>query len=349
MFTLKFTTGIRPTERNMQLARAAQIYYHQGAYSDEKLEDKKPVEQAEQKKPEQKKPAEAVEKKPVEQAEQKKPVDQKKPVEQAEQKKPVDQKKPEVKAEQKPVADKKPAEKPEQKKPEVKAEQKSESKAEQKPVEQKPEVKAEQKPVDKSAEKPVEPVVEVIDRDGNIVAMLPGVPEEAPKAARTTAAFDINNFVKPAEQKASTNSTKLNHAKSIDEVYTFIRNTGVPAPFDPMPGYSAAEKTRVLKGYANFNGTHPGMDILQLNTLIMVFNSPDLARKMINCGLDPKQVLGVKRFNEVPANKYDNNNAYDFAFEYTLSKKKKLVLLVNSIPTYDEKQGWMSGYNISVR
>ena len=40
MFTLKFTTGIRPTERNMQLARAAQIYYHQGAYSDDKPEQK---------------------------------------------------------------------------------------------------------------------------------------------------------------------------------------------------------------------------------------------------------------------------------------------------------------------
>ena len=291
---------IKPTKRNLELARAAQIYYHQGAYSDEKLEDKKPVEQAEQK----------PEVKPVEQQKPEvKPVEQKKP------EKPVEQKKPETKAEQQ--------------KPETKAEQK------------KPEAKAEQ-------QKPVEPVVEVLDSEGNIVAMLPGVPEEAPKAART-AAFDINNFVKPVEQKASTNSTKLNNVKSIDEVYTFIRNTGVPAPFDPMPGYSAAEKTRVLKGYANFNGTHPGMDILQLNTLIMVFNSPDLARKMINCGLDPKQTLGIKRFNEVPAKKYDNNNAYDFAFEYTLSKKKKLVLLVNSIPTYDEKQGWMSGYNISVR
>ena len=277
MFTLKFTTGIRPTERNMSIARAAQIYYHKGAYAE---------------KPEQK-------------------ADQKPEV------KPVEQQKPEVK----PVEQKKPEKPVEQKKPETKAEQ----------------------------QKPVEPVVEVLDSEGNIVAMLPGVPEEAPRAARTTAAFDINNFVKPAEQKASTNSTKLNNVKSIDEVYTFIRNTGVSTPFDPMPGYSAAEKTRVLKGYANFNGTHPGMDILQLNTLIMVFNSPDLARKMINCGLDPKQTLGIKRFNEVPAKKYDNNNAYDFAFEYTLSKKKKLVLLVNSIPTYDEKQGWMSGYNISVK
>ena len=299
---------IRPTEKNLQIARAAQIYYKKGAYAEkpEQKADQKPeVKPAEQQKPEAK-------------AEQKKP------------EKPVEQKKPETKAEQQ--------------KPEAKAEQqKADQKPEVKPVEQKkPEAKAEQ-------QKPVEPVVEVLDSEGNIVAMLPGVPEEAPRAARTTAAFDINNFVKPAEQKASTNSTKLNNVKSIDEVYTFIRNTGVSAPFDPMPGYSAAEKTRVLKGYANFNGTHPGMDILQLNTLIMVFNSPDLARKMINCGLDPKQTLGIKRFNEVPAKKYDNNNAYDFAFEYTLSKKKKLVLLVNSIPTYDEKQGWMSGYNISVK
>ena len=318
MFTLKFTTGIRPTERNMSIARAAQIYYHKGAYAE------KPEQKADQK----------PEVKPVEQQKPEvKPVEQKKP------EKPVEQKKPETKAEQQ-----KPETKAEQKKPEAKAEQqKADQKPEVKPVEQKkPEAKAEQ-------QKPVEPVVEVLDSEGNIVAMLPGVPEEAPRAARTTAAFDINNFVKPAEQKASTNSTKLNNVKSIDEVYTFIRDTGVSAPFDPMPGYSAAEKTKVLKGYANFNGTHPGMDILQLNTLIMIFNSPDLARKMINCGLDPKQVLGVKRFNEVPANKYDNNNAYDFAFEYTLSKKKKLVLLVNSIPTYDEKQGWMSGYNISVR
>ena len=317
MFTLKFTTGIRPTERNMQLARAAQIYYHQGAYSDEKLEDKKPVEQAEQKKPEQKKPVEAVEKKPVEQAEQKKP-EQKKPVEQAEQKKPVAEKKPEVKAE---------------KKPETKAEQ-------QKPDKPEDQKKSEQKPV-------VEPVVEVIDRDGNIVAMLPGVPEEAPKAARTTAAFDINNFVKPAEQKASTKN--LGQVKNVDEVYSFIRTNAVLRPFDPMPGYSINEKVAVLKTYANFNGTHPGLDEIQINTLLMVFNSPDLARKMVNCGLDPKQVLGVRKFNEVPAKKYDNNDAYDFAFEYTLAKKKKLVLLLNSIPTYDEKQGWMSAYNISVR
>ena len=341
MFTLKFTTGIRPTERNMKIARAAQIYYHQGAYSDEKLvEQQKPVEQAEQKKPEDKKPV--AEKKP----EDKKPVEQKKP-----EQKPVEQKKPEQKTDQKksaekPVEQKKPedkksAEKPEDKKPvEQKADQKksAEKPEDKKPVEQKADQK---KPEDKkSAEKPedkkpvVEPVVEVLDKEGNIVAMLPGVPEEAPKAAKTASGFDINNFVKPVEQKASTNSTKLDHVKNIDEVYTFIRNTGVPAPFDPMPGYSAAEKTRVLKGYANFNGTHPGMDILQLNTLIMIFNSPDLSRKMINCGLDPKQVLGVKRFNEVPANKYDNNNAYDFAFEYTLSKKKKLVLLLNSIPTF---------------
>ena len=303
---------IRPTEKNLQIARAAQIYYKKGAYAEkpEQKADQKPVVEpkAEQKKPVEQKPEVKAEKKPEAKAEQQKPD------------KPEDQKKPEVKAE---------------KKPETKAEQ-------QKPDKPEDQKKPEQKPV-------VEPVVEILDRDGNIVAMLPGVPEEAPKAARTTAAFDINNFVKPAEQKASTNSTKLNNVKSIDEVYTFIRNTGVSAPFDPMPGYSAAEKTKVLKGYANFNGTHPGMDILQLNTLIMIFNSPDLARKMINCGLDPKQTLGIKRFNEVPVNKYDNNNAYDFAFEYTLSKKKKLVLLVNSIPTYDEKQGWMSGYNISVR
>ena len=351
MFTLKFTTGIRPTERNMSIARAAQIYYHKGAYA-EKPEQKQ-VEQAEQKKPveavaEQKKPVEAVaeqkkpeQKKPVEAvAEQKKP-EQKKPV--AEQKKP-EQKKP-VAEQKKPVeaVEKKPVEQAEQKKP---IDQKKPVEAvEKKPVEQ-----AEQKkPAEKSDKPVVEPVVEILDREGNIVAMLPGVPEEAPKAARTTAAFDINNFVKPVEQKASTNSTKLDHVKNIDEVYTFIRNTGVPAPFDPMPGYSAAEKTRVLKGYANFNGTHPGMDILQLNTLIMVFNSPDLARKMINCGLDPKQTLGIKRFNEVPAGKYDSNDVYDFAFEYSISKKKKLVLLLNSIPTYDPKNGWMSAYNISVR
>ena len=346
MFTLKFTTGIRPTERNMSIARAAQIYYHKGAYAEkpeQKLDQKPKAEQKPAEKPEQKKPEVKTEQKPK--AEQK-PVVEKKPAEKPEQK---------PKAEQKPVEQKKPAEKPVEQKSDKPVEQKPDKPVEQKKPAEKPEQKSD-KPVEQKSDKPVEqkkpaekPVVEILDRDGNIVAMLPGVPEEAPKAARTTAAFDINNFVKPAEQKASTNSTKLNHAKSIDEVYTFIRNTGVPAPFDPMPGYSAAEKTRVLKGYANFNGTHPGMDILQLNTLIMIFNSPDLARKMINCGLNPKQVLGVKRFNEVPANKYDNNNAYDFAFEYTLSKKKKLVLLVNSIPTYDEKQGWMSGYNISVK
>lgn len=255
MFTLKFTTGIRPTERNMQLARAAQIYYHQGAYSDEKLEDKKPVEQAEQKKPvDQKKPVEAVEKKPD---------------------------------------------------------------------------------------------IEILDRDGNIVAMLPGVPEEAPKAARTTAAFDINNFVKPPKQQQS--STKnLGQVKNIDEVYSFIRNNAVLRPFDPMPGYSIGEKVAVLKTYANFNGTHPGLDELQINTLIMVFNSPDLSRKFISCGIDPKQVLGVKKFNEVSVKKYDTAGVYDFAFEYTISKKRRLTLLVNSIPTYNEKQGWMNAYSISV-
>ena len=338
---------IKPTEKNLAIARAAQIYYHKGAYAE------KPEAEQKADKPVDQKPEVKAEKKPEAKAEQQKPVAEKKPEVKAE--KPVEQKseakadqKPEVKAEKKPEA-KADQKKPVDQKPEVKAEKKPEAKADQKkpekPVEQKSEAKAEQQ---KPVEPVVEPVVEVLDSKGNIVAMLPGVPEEAPKAAKTTG-FDINNFVKPVEQKASTNSTKLDHVKSIDEVYTFIRNTGVPAPFDPMPGYSAAEKTRVLKGYANFNGTHPGMDILQLNTLIMIFNSPDLSRKMINCGLDPKQVLGVKRFNEVPANKYDSNNAYDFAFEYTLSKKKKLVLLVNSIPTYDEKQGWMSGYNISVR
>ena len=265
MFTLKFTTGIRPTERNMQLARAAQIYYHKGAYAE---------------KPEQK-------------------TDQKKSAEKPEDKKPVEQK-----ADQKKPEDKKPV---------------------------------------------VEPVVEVLDKEGNIVAMLPGVPEEAPKAAKTASGFDINNFVKPKQSKQQTSTKEFRDTKNIDEVYGFMRSAGVPGPFDPMPGFSLNEKVSVLKKYANFNGTHPGLDVIQLNTLIMIFNSPDLARKMINCGLDPKQTLGVKRFNEVPANKYDNNNAYDFAFEYTLSKKKKLVLLVNSIPTYDEKQGWMSGYNISVR
>ena len=290
---------IKPTKRNLELARAAQIYYHQGAYSDDKPEqkaDQKPV----------------VEPK----AEQQKPVAEKKPEVKAEQQKPVAEKKPEVKAE---------------KKPEVKAEQ-------QKPV-------AEKKP-DKPAEKPVEPVVEVLDRDGNIVAMLPGVPEEAPKAARTTAAFDINNFVKPAEQKASTKN--LGQVKNVDEVYSFIRNNAVLRPFDPMPGYSIGEKVAVLKTYANFNGTHPGLDELQINTLIMVFNSPDLSRKFISCGIDPKQVLGVKKFNEVSVKKYDTAGVYDFAFEYTISKKRRLTLLVNSIPTYDEKQGWMNAYSISV-
>ena len=296
MFTLKFTTGIRPTERNMQLARAAQIYYHQGAYSDEKLEDKKPVEQAEQKKPEQKKPAEAVEKKPVEQAEQKKPVDQKKPVEAVE-KKPVEQaeqKKPEQK---KPVAEqKKPVEQAEQKKPEQK-----------KPVEQAEQKKPEQKKPAEAVEK--KPDIEILDSEGNVVAMLPGVPEEAPSAART-AAFDINHFVKPAEQKASTKN--LGQVKNIDEVYSFIRNNAVLRPFDPMPGYSIGEKVAVLKTYANFNGTHPGLDELQINTLIMVFNSPDLSRKFISCGIDPKQVLGVKKFNEVSVKKYDTAGACEF-------------------------------------
>lgn len=318
---------IKPTERNMQLARAAQIYYHQGAYAE------KPVEQ---------KPAEAVEKKPVQQAEQKKPVVEKKPETRAEQKKPaeqVDQKKPvvEKKPESKPVAEKKPEAKAEQQKPE---QQKSETKAEQK----KPEDK-------KSAEKPVteqkKPDIEVLDRDGNIVAMLPGVPEEAPKAARTTG-FDINNFVKPKQSKQAS-AKEFRDTKNIDEVYGFMRSAGVPGPFDPMPGFSLNEKVAVLKKYANFNGTHPGLDVLQINTLIMVFNSPDLSRKMVNCGLDPKQVLGVRKFNEVPATKYDSNDVYDFAFEYSISKKKKLVLLLNSIPTYDPKNGWMSAYNISVR
>ena len=175
--------------------------------------------------------------------------------------------------------------------------------------------------------------------------MLPGVPEEAPSAART-AAFDINHFVKPAEQKASTKN--LGQVKNIDEVYSFIRNNAVLRPFDPMPGYSIGEKVAVLKTYANFNGTHPGLDELQINTLIMVFNSPDLSRKFISCGIDPKQVLGVKKFNEVSVKKYDTAGVYDFAFEYTISKKRRLTLLVNSIPTYDEKQGWMNAYSISV-
>ena len=369
---------IKPTEKNLAIARAAQIYYHKGAYADKpvdqkpevkaekkpeakaeqqkpvaekkpevkaekpveqkseakadqkpevkaekkpetKADQKKPVEQAEQKKPEQKKPAEAVEKKPVEQAEQKKPADkpEQKPVEQAEQKKPVDQKKP--------------ADKPEQK-PEVKAEKKPEAKAEQ------------QKPV----EPVVEPVVEVLDSKGNIVAMLPGVPEEAPKAAKTASGFDINNFVKPKQSK-QTSAKEFRDTKNIDEVYGFMRSAGVPGPFDPMPGFSLNEKVTVLKKYANFNGTHPGLDVIQLNTLIMVFNSPDLSRRMVDCGLDPKQVLGVRKFNEVPVGKYDSNDAYDFAFEYSISKKKKLVLLLNSIPTYDPKNGWMSAYNITVR
>ena len=346
---------IKPTEKNMQIARAARIYYKQDVYAKPeqkddqkpkaeqkpveqkpaekpeqkkpevkaeqkpKAEQKKPVEQAEQKKPEQKKPAEAVEKKPVEQAEQKKPADkpEQKPVEQAEQKKPVDQKKP--------------ADKPEQK-PEVKAEKKPEAKAEQ------------QKPV----EPVVEPVVEVLDSKGNIVAMLPGVPEEAPKAAKTASGFDINNFVKPKQSK-QTSAKEFRDTKNIDEVYGFMRSAGVPGPFDPMPGFSLNEKVTVLKKYANFNGTHPGLDVMQLNTLIMVFNSPDLSRRMVDCGLDPKQVLGVRKFNEVPVGKYDSNDAYDFAFEYSISKKKKLVLLLNSIPTYDPKNGWMSAYNITVR
>ena len=178
--------------------------------------------------------------------------------------------------------------------------------------------------------------------------MLPGVPEEAPKAAKTASGFDINNFVKPKQSKQQ-DGKNLGRVKNIDEVYSFIRTNAVLRPFDPMPGYSIGEKVAVLKTYANFNGTHPGLDEIQINTLLMVFNSPDLARKMVNCGLDPKQVLGVRKFNEVPVNKYDSNDVYDFAFEYTFAKKKKLVLLVNSIPTYDEKQGWMSGYNISVR
>ena len=279
MFTLKFTTGIRPTERNMSIARAAQIYYHKGAYAE------KPEQKADQK-----------------------PVEQKSD-------KPMDQKKPEAK----PV------------------EQKADQKPEVKPVEQK-------KPV---VEK--KPDIEVLDRKGNVVAMLPGVPEEAPKAARTTG-FDINNFVKPkqSKQKQQASNKNFGQTKSINEVYSFIRNTGVAYPFDPMPGFSVTEKVEVLKKYANFNGTHPGLDVIQLNTLIMVFNSPDLARKMINCGLDPKQVLGVRKFNEVPVGKYDSNDVYDFAFEYS-TKKKKLVLLLNSIPTYDPKNGWMSAYNITVR
>ena len=298
MFTLKFTTGIRPTERNMSIARAAQIYYHKGAYAE------KPEQKADQK-----------------------PKAEQKPVEQKSDK-PMDQKKPEAKAEQQ--------------KPEKPVEQKADQKPEVKPVEQKkPEAKAEQ-------QKPVEPVVEVLDSEGNIVAMLPGVPEEAPKAAKTASGFDINNFVKPKQSKQQ-DAKNLGRVKNVDEVYSFIRTNAVLRPFDPMPGYSIGEKVAVLKMYANFNGTHPGLDEIQVNTLLMTFNSPDLARKMVNCGLDPKQVLGVKKFNEVPAKKYDNNDVYDFAFEYTFAKKKKLVLLVNSIPTYDEKQGWMSGYNISVR
>jgi hypothetical protein len=256
--------------------------------------------------------------------------------------------KPEQKADQKPevkpVEQKKPEKPVEQKKPEAKAEQqKADQKPEVKPVEQKkPEAKAEQ-------QKPVEPVVEVLDSEGNIVAMLPGVPEEAPKAARTTGTgFDINNFVKPKQSKQQAPEEKLGQAKGINEVYYFIRSKGVGYPFDPMPGFSVTEKVSVLKKYANFNGTHPGLDVIQLNTLIMVFNSPDLSRKMINCGLDPKQVLGVKKFNEVPVSKYDNSDTYDFAFEYSIAKKKKLVLLLNSIPTYDSKNGWMSAYNISL-
>ena len=283
MFTLKFTTGIRPTERNMSIARAAQIYYHKGAYAE------KPEQKADQK-----------------------PKAEQKPVEQKSDK-PMDQKKSEAK----PV------------------EQKADQKPEVKPVEQK-------KPV---VEK--KPDIEVLDRKGNVVAMLPGVPEEAPKAARTTG-FDINNFVKPKQSKQQASNKNFGQTKSINEVYSFIRNTGVAYPFDPMPGFSVTEKVEVLKKYANFNGTHPGLDVIQLNTLIMVFNSPDLARKMINCGLDPKQVLGVRKFNEVPVGKYDSNDVYDFAFEYS-TKKKKLVLLLNSIPTYDPKNGWMSAYNITVR
>ena len=306
MFTLKFTTGIRPTERNMKIARAAQIYYHQGAYSDEKLvEQQKPVEQKSAEKPE-----------------DKKPVEQKKP-----EVKPVEQKKPEAKAEQQ--------------KPEKPVEQKADQKPEVKPVEQKKPAEQKKPVVEKK------PDIEVLDRKGNVVAMLPGVPEEAPKAARTTG-FDINNFVKPKQSKQQAPEEKLGQAKGINEVYYFIRSKGVGYPFDPMPGFSVTEKVSVLKKYANFNGTHPGLDVIQLNTLIMVFNSPDLSRKMINCGLDPKQVLGVKKFNEVPVSKYDNSDTYDFAFEYSIAKKKKLVLLLNSIPTYDSKNGWMSAYNISL-
>ena len=106
MFTLKFTTGIRPTERNMSIARAAQIYYHKGAYAE------KPEQKADQK-----------------------PVTEKKPETKADQKpevKPVEQKKPDTKADQKPEV--KPVE---QKKPDTKVDQKPEVKAEQKPVTEK--------------------------------------------------------------------------------------------------------------------------------------------------------------------------------------------------------------------
>ena len=139
-------------------------------------------------------------------------------------------------------------------------------------------------------------------------------------------------------------------------IYTITMNDNVPKVHDPFPDLTLTEKVAKLKSVIDFipnfhTGTN-AMGQIQINSLLTFVISSILKSKFSEYGTSC--TAAEPHLTEVPVSKHatdpSDNVAFDMCFEAELKDGKNLlVILFNSIPTFDSKiRRWISN-NITFR
>lgn len=142
------------------------------------------------------------------------------------------------------------------------------------------------------------------------------------------------------EYAAADQSTKC------DIINKYIAATGVNAPYDYFQNLNTDQKIYKLRNHITFDHQHKGIDIIQINSLLSLINSPLLRNKMTEYG-SVDRVRDPKLF-EVPAEKYGTPGQFDMTFEVRLKDKKSIMVVqYNTVPVYNTTtKSWNSDIRI---
>ena len=209
--------------------------------------------------------------------------------------------------------------------------------------------------VAEAAKKAVDKVQEAGNTNG---AVAPAAAMEMP--GNISGGSIVSKFVKPSKPEEKVNVSQMNGSgfvntpapviltppaeagSGIDGVKAFLaQNPQIAPPVSMFPQYNINQKVAELKKTVTFiEGLHKGVDVIEIDCMLNTIKGPWLREK-----LRQNHASGVNnpKLVEVPIEKYDKTGNFNYAFEIDLkgSSKKTLVLLYQSVPTFNNG-AWMN-------